>query len=487
MMGGTSPSRAARLLFPALRWSADTGFDHERNTIELALELGVGGFCIFGGDAPAVASLTASLRRDSRVPLLIASDLERGAGQQFPQATSMPPLAAIGALDDCAITRRAAAITAREARAIGVNWILAPVADVDLEPRNPIVGSRAFGPDPIRVAAHVAAWIEGCRQGGALCCAKHFPGHGRTVDDSHAALPHVTTSRAELEADLEPFRAAVHAGVDAVMTAHVSYDALDAAAAATTSRPILTGLLRGELGFDGLIASDALVMEGMLRAGQGSELEAALAALDAGCDALLYPGDLAGLAAALDAAAGGRLESSRLQDAIDRVDTAARRAQHGVSGGWGRADDIAWADAVALRCIDVARGQPRCSAAVDVITIDDDTDGPYPPPRRATFAETLLENGIAAHAVDTPGGERHVVVALYSDIRAWKGAPGISPRAHTAVEAALAAAGTATVVFFGHRRLVGDVPASDILAAWGGEPIMQRAAARWLARHAGER
>jgi beta-N-acetylhexosaminidase len=175
-----------RLVFPALRWHSETGFTDERDTIDTALRLGAGGFCIFGGSAAAVSELTASLRQRSHVPLLIGSDLERGAGQQFPEATQLPPLAALGSLDDLTATRHAAELTAREALALGVNWIFAPVADVDLEPRNPIVGSRSFGTDPVRVAAQVAAWIDGCHAEGVLCCAKHFPGHGRTVDDSHA-------------------------------------------------------------------------------------------------------------------------------------------------------------------------------------------------------------------------------------------------------------------------------------------------------------
>src|SRR6185295_8272390 len=142
--------------------------------------------------------------------------------------------AAIGWLRDEAVTERVGELTAREARALGVNWIYAPVADVDLEPENPIIGVRAFGTEPAAVAAQVAAWVRGCRRGGALSCAKHFPGHGRTVGDSHIERPTVSASREMLEADLEPFRAAVEAGVDSMMTAHVAYPALDAEGAVAT-------------------------------------------------------------------------------------------------------------------------------------------------------------------------------------------------------------------------------------------------------------
>src|SRR5690606_19090652 len=258
--------------------------------------------------------------------LLIGADLERGAGQQFRGATPLPPATALAELDDLEVTRRAGELTAQEARALGVNWVYAPVADLDLEPRNPIVGTRSFGSDPARAAAHVTAWIEGCHAGGALSCAKHFPGHGRTVADSHAQLPVVMTGRQGLEKDLAPFRAAVRAGVDSVMTAHVAFPALDASGTpATLSEPIVQGLLRGELGFDGAVATDALIMEGVLEGGGGAE-SAAVRAVAAGCDALLYPEDPAAVASALDAALGGRLPRARVEAAASRIERPAERA-----------------------------------------------------------------------------------------------------------------------------------------------------------------
>ncbi|MDQ3556325.1 MAG: beta-glucosidase, partial [Gemmatimonadota bacterium] len=322
----------ARLLFPALRPTVTEGFAVVRPAIEHGLELGVGGFVLFGGDAEAVRELTGELHRRSAHPLLIASDLERGAGQQFRGATPLPPAAALGSLGDPRISERAGELTAREARALGVNWIYAPVADVDLESRNPIIGTRAFGTEPEAVAAQVAAWTRGCARGGALSCVKHFPGHGRTVGDSHAERPTVAAGRQELEADLAPFRAGFAAGTDATMTAHVSYPALDPSGRpATLSRPILHGLLREELGFGGLVVTDALIMDGLTE--DVSEAQAAVEALAAGCDALLYPGDtdvvMRELAAALE---DGRVARSRVDDAVRRVGAAAERVA-GAPGG----------------------------------------------------------------------------------------------------------------------------------------------------------
>jgi beta-glucosidase-like glycosyl hydrolase len=470
-----------RLLFPALRWSPVTGFDHERAVIDAALDAGAGGFCLFGGDAVAVSALTSSLRERSQAPLLVGSDLERGAGQQFPQATQLPPLAAIGYLDDLALTRRAGALTAREALALGVNWVFAPVADVDFEPRNPIVGTRAFGKDPVRVAAHVAAWVEGCRSEGAACCVKHFPGHGRTTEDSHTVLPRVAAAPDLMEEDLRPFRAAAAAGVDAVMTAHVVYEALDPGAPATLSARILNGLLREGIGFDGLIATDALNMAGVLAAVSGDEMAAATAAVNAGCDAVLYPSDVRVLAAAL-AAEGGGPEPGRVAGAVRRIDAAAVRAAPRTRGGWGAQEDVVWADDLALRSVLSVWGAPHARAACEVVTVDDDVGGPFPPPPRHTLAESLDAGGVDVRIVDEPTGARPLVLAVYSDIRAWKGPPGLSPAAGARVRAAVERVPDATVILFGHPRLAAAVPGVNLAAAWGGEAIMQRAAARWLLR-----
>jgi beta-glucosidase-like glycosyl hydrolase len=474
----------AKLLFPAIRWNRAAGsYDEFRPSIERGLELGVGGFIIFGGPASAVAELTAELRERSPHPLLVGADLERGAGQQFGGATSLPPPAALAELGDLATVARAGEVTAREALAMGVNWVYAPVADLDAEPENPIVGSRAFGADPDDVSRHVVAWIEGCRQAGALSCAKHFPGHGRTTADSHLELPTVTADLAILEDDLEPFRAAIEAGVDSIMSAHVAYPALDPAGApATLSRPILSGLLRDRLGFRGIVVTDALIMEGVLEWGR-DEGETAVRAVAAGCDALLYPRDLDAVASALERAVGTEVDRGRVAGALDRIELAAGRAAAqpvgaGAAGArWGRAEDQEWALSLARRCMRPLRGRPRGAPAVDLLTLDDDVGGPFPPGPRDAFPAGLRQRGVDVREVDTATGERPLIVALYADIKGFKGRPGLSRSARERLEQTAAE----TVVLFGHPRLADSVPAADLLGAWGGEPLMQAAAATWLA------
>ena len=469
-------SQAARLLLPAVRWSAEEGFEEFRATIEWGLELGVGGFILFGGDAGAVRTLTAELHARSRHPLLVASDLERGAGQQFRGATPLPPAAAIGSLDDLEVTGRAGELTAREARALGVNWIYAPVADVDLEPENPIIGVRAFGDDPARVSAQVAAWTRGCARGGALSCAKHFPGHGRTVGDSHIERPCVLVPREALEADLAPFRAAVEAGTDSVMTAHVCYPALDEGGAPATLSPrILGDLLRGELGFGGLVVTDAIIMEGLTEG--TTEAQAAVQAVAAGCDVLLYPQELEAVVREVEAALqDGRLPRERVDEALRRIAYAAERVAGGPRGEVGAEDDRRWALATAVRTLRVLRGEPRVPAGpVRLVEVEDDAGGPWPPYPRDAFPAALRRAGVELSEEGTP------LIALYSDIRAWKGRPGISAAARERVREIVEAAPDATLLLFSHPRLAGEVPhPRHLLAAWGGEAIMQEAVAAWL-------
>jgi beta-glucosidase len=190
----------AALVLPAIRWDAERGFAPALPAAEAALALGVGGFIVFGGERGAVANLTRDLAAAAPHRLLVASDFERGEGQQIAGLTSRPPPAALAAGSAREAVAEAAAITAREARDVGINWALAPEVDLDVEKSNPIVQTRAFGAEPEAVASAGARWVAACQEGGVLACVKHFPGHGRTTTDSHSELPVVAASREILEA-----------------------------------------------------------------------------------------------------------------------------------------------------------------------------------------------------------------------------------------------------------------------------------------------
>lgn len=475
----------ANLLIPAIRWDAERGWDAARPGIERALALGVGGFILFGGEQDAVRQLTKELRLRSTVPLLIAADMERGAGQQFAGATGLPPLAAIASLNDPDLVRRAARLTAREARTLGVNWDFAPVCDVDLAPDNPVLGTRTFGGDASRVAALAAVWIKACQGEGVLACAKHFPGHGRTHADSHLELPVVDAQRAELlEVDVQPFRAAVEAGVSSVMTAHVAYPALDPSGApATTSREMLQWLLRRELHFDGLVVSDSLVMKGAL-AGRG-ESAAAIAALNAGCDVLLYPSDPEALAARLTEALDTHaLNAENVRNALRRRLKWAQWASPPNEYRRPSASDLAWGAQLAERVVRMVRGaRPVIASPLDVVVIDDDLGGPAPAASRAPFLDALARAGFRAQRVPEPSGDpsRTTLIALFGETQPWKGRAGYSDTARAVVERTCAVAPTALLVQFGHPRLIRELPsARSIVTAWSGDAAMQVAAAKWL-------
>jgi beta-N-acetylhexosaminidase len=271
----------------------------------------------------ALASFLNRVQRIARVPLLVGADFERGASMRVAGTTEFPHAMAFGAAGDAELTRFEGQVTAREARALGVHWVYYPVADVNINPDNPVLNIRSFGEDPQAVAAQVAAFIAGAhsdRQNYVLTTAKHFPGHGDTSVDSHLNLPVVPASRERLETvELVPFRAAIAAGTDSVMTAHVAVPALAPAdLPATLSPAILTGLLRGELGFKGLVITDALEMGGIVKGFPAGE--AAVRAIEAGADALLIPPDPeAAIRAVVAAVEDGRIKRQRIDESVAKI------------------------------------------------------------------------------------------------------------------------------------------------------------------------
>jgi beta-glucosidase-like glycosyl hydrolase len=470
---------AGRLILPALRARPDAGFGHEAGAIADALHLGVGGFILFGGTVESVRRLTADLLRRAGRPLLIASDLERGAGQQVVGLTEFPPPAALAALGDAAVVRWAGAVTAQEARAVGINWVFAPVADIDLVPENPIVQTRAFGEDPDRVATCVRSWIEGCQGAGALACVKHFPGHGRTVVDSHAELPVVEADAETLGAtDLRPFEVAVDARVAAVMTAHVAFPALDPSGMPATMSRAIMGRLRDTMGFDGLVVTDALIMDGAVKGRR--ESDAAVEAVAAGVDLLLYPNDPRRVRDALDQAlASGALPRPRLAQALDRYTralSAATAATPPVTRGPYESADVL---ADVLLAQGMLRGAvPELVGPLDLVIVDDDLGGPYPPSPSDWTSRALGPDLVARYG----GGSR--VVLVFAEPRAWKGRAGFGPAAREAL--ASYAPDADLVVLFGHPRLADAVPSrGSVLLAWHRQRLMQEAVARWLRRRLG--
>ena len=325
------------------------------------LDDGLGGVLLFAGNITGpeqLHALTAELRAHNP-DVLIAADEEGGIVTRVEARTgsSYPGNAALGAIDDAGLTRRVAASIGAMLAEGGVNLDLAPDVDIDSNPANPIIGVRSFGADPGRVAAHTAAFTDGIQSHLVAACAKHFPGHGRADTDSHLVLPVVGASLQQLrDTDLVPFQAAIRAGVRCVMTAHVVFPEIDTVPA-TISRKFLTDLLRGELGFDGVIVTDALEMAAI--GDSEASAEGAVAALAAGADLLCLPGEWAAQRQARDTLASavrrGVVSRTRVEESAARVRALA---------AWARARPVsapepaAGADAAARALLVQADGLP---------------------------------------------------------------------------------------------------------------------------------
>jgi beta-N-acetylhexosaminidase len=306
----------------------------------------VGGIVLFRGPVYESVILVNRMQQLAKYPLLVSSDLEAGAGMRFDDTVNFPWNMAVGATGNPDYARRQGELTAREARALGVQQIYAPVADVNNNAANPVINVRSYGEDPAEVAKLVAAFVEGAQNGGVIATAKHFPGHGDTATDSHRGLPEIDVTRERLDAvELVPFRAAVNAGVGAVMDGHIGLPLIDPTAITplprdvklkaietdeageivvekgtmpTTLSPVMNKILRNELGFDGLIVTDAMSMSGLTL--YFTQEEASVRALEAGADLLLKPADTdAAFRGVRDAVKKGRLTEKRIEESARKV------------------------------------------------------------------------------------------------------------------------------------------------------------------------
>ena len=284
----------------------------------LISEYGVGGVILLGGSAPEVALKTQQMQSWAKVPLLIAADIEEGVGQRFSGATWFPPPMSLQTVS-MKYAEAMGKITAEEALAIGINWLLAPIVDVNNNPENPVINVRAFGITAGEVMGATRGFIAGAKQYPVLTTAKHFPGHGDTSVDSHLQTPTLLHDRQRFEnVEFPPFVNAISAGVDAIMSAHILVPALDRQNIATLSHHILTGILRTELGFDGIITTDALIMSGI--ANLGSPEAIAAQAVKAGVDILLMPIDpIAAIHAVCAAVESKEIDRNQIRDSVQRI------------------------------------------------------------------------------------------------------------------------------------------------------------------------
>ncbi|MFG2458247.1 glycoside hydrolase family 3 protein [Streptomyces sp. NPDC048523] len=492
-----------------------------RTAAEMIARYRVGGIIYFTWahntrDPHQIADLSngiqqASLRQPRGLPVLISTDQEHGIVCRVGEpATLFPGAMAMGAGGSRKDARTLGRIAGQELRAIGIRQNYSPVADVNVNPANPVIGVRSFGADPQAVAGVVAAEVAGYQDAGVAATAKHFPGHGDTAVDSHYGFPVITHSRKLWEKlDAVPFRAAIRAGIDSIMTAHIQFPALDASGdPATLSRPILTGILRGELGYDGIVVTDSLGMEGV-RTKYGDDRVPVLA-LKAGVDQLLNPPSLdVAWNAVLRAVRDGELTEARLDESVLRIlRLKARRglfeepyvSQGGVTRTVGTPAHLAAADRIAERTttllVNERRLLPlsrRTHRRLLVVGADPASPSGTTGPPTGVLAAALTELGFTATALSTGTAPTAAVVAravaAAQDADAViVGTYNITAAQKTLVEQLVATGRPVVAIAIRNPYDVAQLPAVPAyLAAYSWTDVELRAAARVIAGRAAPR
>jgi beta-N-acetylhexosaminidase len=475
------------------------------------------------------AFLNRRLQKLSRVPLLVSADLEAGIGMRFADTTYWPWPMAVAATGDAGLARRQGEIVAEEARAIGLNQIYAPVADVNVNPDNPVINVRSYGEDPAEVAKFVAAFVRGVESRGVLATVKHFPGHGDTRTDSHRSLPVLSASRERLDrVELVPFRAAIDAGAGAVMTAHLSLPALDdepaparpggnadnpytqdpaevtanATMPASLSARITDGLLRRDLGFRGIVVTDALDMGGIVD--HFDPGEAAVRAILAGADEVLKSTDTdAAIAGVRRAVESGRISRERLDLSVRRLLEAKARVgvpepdTERIFRVVDSPDHRAVAEEIARRSVTLVRERPgllplgRKVKAYELVVADVERSiGNDLNKALKSRLENPVEMGVVdarssdseiAAVLDKAGKADVVILALFVRFQSGRGTIALAPAMKSAIERLLAASPRVVAVSFGSPYVLREVPELETyLCAWGSQTDMQVAVARAL-------
>ncbi|UCD36458.1 MAG: hypothetical protein JSU90_06430 [Nitrospiraceae bacterium] len=445
---------------------------HRQQVFDL-VEKGIGGFIVFGGEKQEIRPFIDALQSAAAVPLFIASDIERGVGQQIRGATHFPGqmalAAAIGRISpgDKNLLEGSAAAIAREAIDAGINMPLIPVLDVNTNPDNPIICTRAFSDDPGKVTRYGKKYITILQRAGLISCAKHFPGHGDTAVDSHISLPVIAKPFSRLaESDLLPFAAAIRAGVSAIMAGHLSIPAADTLPA-SLSRKLITHLLRQEMGFSGLVLTDALNMHALDHYGHVPVL-----CINAGVDILLHPADVHEIVRELTRAIEiGELNEKVVDKAVERIltykgkikslrRTAVDYDEHGKLSSL-----ISDRSITLVRCREGLLPLKEPLRAHLVIAADENRHDPSVIGHLTSTASRLEDMG------EYFGGQT-IIVALFTSVAAWQGTSGIGEEAVKKIGKIIRKVSSSIVISFGSPYVLRHFPDADALIA-AYEPSLQ--------------
>ncbi len=517
LAGMTLREKAGQLMMPWVLgdFAPEGSLSHER-IVEYVEREHIGGVIMSDGTPVEVAAKLNDLQRHARIPLLVGADLETGAGFRMRGAvympgaidlggaTEFPSLMAVGAAGSEHLAYEMGRITAIEARAVGIHVPFAPVLDVNSNPDNPIINVRSFGEDPIDVSRMGIAFVRGVQENGAIATGKHFPGHGDTEVDSHVALPVVRFDRARMDSvELRPFRDAIDAGLGAIMTAHISVPSLNGGVRepSTLSAEVLTTVLRNQLGFRGLVFTDAMDMSAIAR--RHSPGEAAVRAIEAGADVILMPADVEkAIDGVVDAVDSGRLDEARLDESVMRIlktketlglDQDRFVSLERVGNVVGIPSHIAVADSIAERSITLLKNgrdllplNGTRTARVLSITFRRPSDllaGRYfnsvlretYPRLRTIELDSDATKDDYARALSAVRGQALVIVGAYSS---YSGEVEDRDQLSDFVEELAKTGVPHVVVSFGNPYLISGFPdAQAYMLAWSGSEASQRAAA----------
>ena len=476
----------------------------------LVRDRGIGGIILSAGEPYETAILLNRLQRLAKVPLLISADLESGTGSKIGGATLFPPLMSLGAAGSEELAYAMGRVTALEARAVGIHQDYAPVVDVNVNPDNPIINTRSVGEDPEYVSRMAVAFVKGAQENGLIATAKHFPGHGDTAVDSHRQLPTITADRARLDkVELLPFKRVIDAGIQSIMTAHLAVPALDPTAdlPATLSPAITAGLLRKDMGFKGLIVTDALDMGGVTNA--FTPEDSSLRALMAGADVILMPPTPIKVMAYLaEAVRSGRVPMARVDESVRRileakarlglnkyrtVDVDALPFKLGTKANLAQAMKVFEGAATLVKNEGGLLPLAAVGKRIAVFALSSDL-GDYHagqafvnammkknPWCEAYFADGDTGRESLGEAEAKAAGADAVVFALFSTLRSWKGTVDLDPK-HIELVKRVAAGGTPVIVVsFGSPYFLRHFPDVDAyLCMYRNTPQTQEIAARAL-------
>jgi beta-N-acetylhexosaminidase len=484
----------------------------------------VGGFVLAGGIVTDIALMTNALQCESRIPLIINADLEgglwfnhpyrwqRGRAPELPRfigggGTSLPSLMAIGATGNARYAYEVGRITGEEARAVGIHWTNSPVADVNINPNNPIINTRSFGENPNEVARLVEAYVRGAQSAGLMATVKHFPGHGDTQEDTHMQLPMLPFDRARLDSvEFVPFEAGIRAGVKAVMTAHIALPKIDPVKRPSTLSPVMmTEILRGSLGFNGVVVTDGMTMQGVTD--NNTPDEAAIKAIEAGVDVVLVPEDLSrAFDGVLRAVKSGRISLERVDQSVRRLLEAKMWLGLGqqrlvnveeISNVVGSPKAEVIADSMFRDAVTVLRNEGHLlplkkKARVHIVSITDEPDlfagealGDAVRSGVQSVTISRLWNGSSKETVDRNamelGNADVIVLGVYVSIGAWKGENKFSADLQDFFKTLARSKKPIITVAFGDPYVLGRIPLSDgVIAAYAGLPKSEEAVGRAL-------